>query len=466
MFKALSRSVERRARAPAMAKPTSTPGTVYYILHDKQWTRGVYVGRYSLTDGDDRTEAYIIGIPADGTGPRDEEISLTGGAGDSMTEDHGRGFASLIAIGSLQGCRTRRPHRPVIEWVDQAVPRLDHLERMANDGKLPVASDAPAFVLTDVSAGEDEPDEDDLEKRVRRMAAGRSYAELMSPGKAPVIQRVEPKAPVIRRISEEEVAPRGNERSSTLFPKERSEAELVEILRHLEQRLGRPPAGIRRASGGVGVEVEQRGAERSGYAREEERRSRRSRRRDDSSDSSEEDDEPRTGRRAGKLMAFERMSRRFTKTPGTRWEFVEALAVGAGYSSVNRVELYVTECTKLGRSRYTALLGTLLSRIGAAAADGDCEMAKGLAGASLAFLEMVLLSGDIESSWKTTLLTEPIVTQKNPSMAKALGIPEPGKTTGPHRAKFSAMVPARILEASLESQRQWAQFDLLAKQGL
>ena len=188
-----------------MAKPTRTPGTVYYILHDKQWTRGVYVGR----------------------------------TGDSATEDQGRGFATLIAMGTLQGCRKRRPLRPIIELSDQS---------------------------------------------------------------------------------------------------------------------------IRRASGGGRAEPERRDAGRSEFAREKERRSRRSRRRDDSSDSSEEN-EPRTGRRAGKLMAFERMSRRFAKMPGTQWEFVEALAEGAGYSSVNRVELYVTECTKLRRSRYTALMGTLLSRI-------------------------------------------------------------------------------------------------------
>ena len=374
-----------------MSAARCTPGTVYYAIVNGEWTKVVYVGRYRLSNNE---EAYIMGAPADGTGARDKEVRLVGGGEDSLSRDAGTGFVHLIAVQNLQGFRTRRPGKAIIQWAEEAAPRLDKLEEMANDvSNLPVTSGLDELMLSE-------------------------------------IQR-------------------------------------------LRTAVGRAPTGVQRTAvdrGSYDDDWDRRAEERDdarrsrrGEAERGERRSRR--RRDDSVSSSEEDGTPRRGRGSAKFRTYERLRTTQERRPRDRWMYLEQIASEAGYSGSTKVEMYLTECSKLGKSKVTSYLIAGMSRAGLAAWQGDADSAAGIIAATIGYLDQSYINGDVEGSWRTALLSDPVVVQRNATLAKTLTLPDAGKTSGPHRHKFSPLVPPAVLEASLEMQKQWAAWDQLAKAG-
>ena len=166
------------------------------------------------------------------------------------------------------------------------------------------------------------------------------------------------------------------------------------------------------------------------------------------------------------MRQYEKLRKAFTRRPRSRWTFLEKAADDAGYSGSGsaRVELYLNECTKLGKTKLTSYIASAVARIGQAAAAGESDLAAGLSGCLIGFLDQVWISGDVETSWRTTLLADPIVIQRQPTMTKAAGLPD-GKSQGtlPTRMKFSAAVPMEVLESTLETARQWKSWDDLSK---
>ena len=147
---------------------------------------------------------------------------------------------------------------------------------------------------------------------------------------------------------------------------------------------------------------------------------------------------------------------------------MEKCAAEAGYTGPNAVELYLGECTKLGKARSTAYHAALLARIGHEAANGRSELAAGIAAAALGYLDTLYVLGDAEVAWRTTLTADPVVIQRTPTMPKAMQVPETGakKESGggfSHRLKFSQLIEPEILESTLEAGKQWQAWDALTR---
>ena len=80
----------------------------------------------------------------------------------------------------------------------------------------------------------------------------------------------------------------------------------------------------------------------------------------------------------------------------SRWRHLEGLATKAGYTGNAVVERYVGEATKLGKSKASLYLASLLARCGERAAAGDAKSAAGTAAGALMFYEMLHMYGDVE----------------------------------------------------------------------
>jgi hypothetical protein len=111
----------------------------------------------------------------------------------------------------------------------------------------------------------------------------------------------------------------------------------------------------------------------------------------------------------------------------------------------------------------------MLCRCGTEAAAGRASQAAGVAAGALGYLDMLYTLGDIEMSWRSTLEEDPVIVQRTPTLAKSHGVPEPagagakagGATT--HRLKFSQLIEPEILESTLETGKQWAQWEALTR---
>ena len=100
-------------------------------------TKSVYVGRYRLFG--QKSSSYVLAIPVDGTGLKDELVPLTGGdekeVKGALTE-----HAALIAVLNLSGFRTTAPMKAgqpleFADWGPELSPRLDALQRMADNSE-------------------------------------------------------------------------------------------------------------------------------------------------------------------------------------------------------------------------------------------------------------------------------------------------------------------------------------------
>ena len=82
-----------------------------------------------------------------------------------------------------------------------------------------------------------------------------------------------------------------------------------------------------------------------------------------------------------------------------RWRHLEKLAAKAGYTGEAAVERYVGDTTKLGKSKTSLYLASLLARCGERAAAGDAKGAAGTAAGALMFYELLHQYGDLEVAW-------------------------------------------------------------------
>ena len=132
------------------------------------------------------------------------------------------------------------------------------------------------------------------------------------------------------------------------------------------------------------------------------------------------------------------------------------------------MERYVGDTTKLGKSKATLYLASLLARCGERAAAGDAQGAAGTAASALMFFDMLHVYGDIEIAWLVALENDPMAAQKNPLLEKTLSVPDPaqpqnGKKGAPVRLKFSQLAEPETLEAALEVCKSWVGYDTLAR---
>ena len=175
----------------------------------------------------------------------------------------------------------------------------------------------------------------------------------------------------------------------------------------------------------------------------------------------------RRGGGASKMRAYDRKKKGARKHPMTRWRHLEKLAATAGYVGAAAVERYVGDTTKLGKSKATLYLASLLARCGERAAAGDAQGAAGTAASALMFFDMLHVYGDIEIAWLVALENDPMAAQKNPLLEKTLSVPDPaqtqnGKKGAPVRLKFSQLAEPETLEAALEVCMSWVGYDTLA----
>ena len=168
------------------------------------------------------------------------------------------------------------------------------------------------------------------------------------------------------------------------------------------------------------------------------------------------------------MRAYDRKKKGARKHPMTRWRHLEKLAATAGYVGAAAVERYVGDTTKLGKSKATLYLASLLARCGERAAAGDAQGAAGTAASALMFFDMLHVYGDIEIAWLVALENDPMAAQKNPLLEKTLSVPDPaqpqnGKKGAPVRLKFGQLAEPETLEAALEVCKSWAGYDTLAR---
>ena len=457
--------------------PPATAGTLYFGRVAEDWYKMVFVGKVRVRDSEQT--AYLMAIPAEGDGPRDRRVPLTGGDGEPHPS---HGHARLIAVRSLKGYRFEAPSRVgvVRDWGPELAPRLDALqELMVDEQSHPMDPIRPAeFVFSD-----NDPDTGTQERARGRLELIESSPEL----------------PSIREERAFRPPPRLERGGSDMFGQgplgpEETRALLEQVRRALPPappgRGGRSAAAGARRSGaersgreataGAGASDEsasQGSAPSSDRGRKSERgrdrdRRRRHRRRRSSSSSSESRSSSsgrRRGRGARKIRSYERCRGRFERRPERRWEYLERAATEAGYPHAsNKVELLVTECTKLGKAKGTCYLAAMIARTGAAAAAGQSKLASGLAAATLGYLDTLYVLGDAEVAWRTTLTADPVVIQRTPTMPKAMQVPETGakKESGggfSHRLKFSQLIEPEILESTLEAGKQWQAWDALTR---
>ena len=178
----------------------------------------------------------------------------------------------------------------------------------------------------------------------------------------------------------------------------------------------------------------------------------------------------RTTRRGGvsKLLRYQRKKAAARRKPMERWRHLEKLAAKAGYTGEAAVERYVGDTTKLGKSKTSLYLASLLARCGERAAAGDAKGAAGTAAGALMFYELLHQYGDLEVAWMMALEDDPMVALKNPHLEKTLSVPDPAQAQSAKkgssvRLKFGQLAEPETLDAALEACKSWAGYDALAR---
>ncbi len=469
-------------------------GTVLFGRLDGTPTKAVFVARVRVRTGGDGT-AWMLAVPASATEERAQPVAMTGGSGPEIpTIEH----TKIIALRSLEGWKPTRPKRAqeVRTWKDpETAPRTDALEQllaaMVRDGTgAPLDPVRPEeFHYSDQTGEQTAADAESSSESEGppRAAAGKAIrlevipedgdreeglmaAALKALGKPPQrpghhrSRRSSAEGSVAEsrrgaeRSSREEVG--GGRKSGSGRGRSPSSSESSEDSGSLGQRSSRG-----------GTKHDRRGDRDRDRDRDRGRDRRRRRRSPPGSDSSSS--ESRKGRGSRKIATYEKLKRKFDRKPLDRWRYVEKQAAISGYTGSNAVELYVGECTKLGKARSTAYLGAILSRIGHEAANGRAELAAGLAAGALGFLDTLYVQGEADLAWRTTLGADPIVVSRSPTMPKSQGIPEGGprpkaapqsNVAFAHRMAFSQLIPAEVLEGTLEAGKQWKAWDELTRQ--
>ena len=179
----------------------------------------------------------------------------------------------------------------------------------------------------------------------------------------------------------------------------------------------------------------------------------------------------RSTRRGGasKLRAYEGKKKAARKNPMSRWRHLEKLAAKAGYTGGAAVERYIGDTAKIGKSKSTLYLASLIARCGERAAAGDAQGAAGTAAGALMYFDMLHVLGNIiEVAWLVALEDDPQAALKTQHLEKTLTVPDPGrKQNGKKgtsvRLNFSQLAEAETLEAALEVCKSWAGYDTLAR---
>jgi len=491
-------------------------GTVLYGRLEGKPTKAVFVARVRARSGGEET-AWMLAVPAEPTEERAHPVSMIGGHGEEIP---GTEHTKIIALRSLDAWKPRRPKRAqgVRTWKDpESAPRPDALERllsaMVRDGTgapldpirpeefhysdqtgeqtgagsgseseesqgaaAPTASrlvviaeeeDADEALLTAALKGLGDPPKRPGKHRSRRSSvdgsvaesrrgAGRSSREEAGGGRKHGSGRG--RSPSLSESSEEKASRSGGKdrRRGSKAKKDRAPPS--------------PSDSSPSSSADYGGHKRHRDRDRD-RGRDRDRDRRRRRRSPDSSSSS--GSESRKGRGSRKIATYEKLKRKFDRKPIDRWRYVEKQAALSGYTGSNAVELYVGECTKLGKARSTAYLGAILARIGHEAANGRAELAAGLAAGALGFLDTLYVQGETDLAWRTTLGEDPTIVTRSPTLPKSQGIPENGprpkaaahsNVAFAHRMAFSQLIPAEVLEGTLEAGKQWKAWDELTRQ--
>ena len=152
----------------------------------------------------------------------------------------------------------------------------------------------------------------------------------------------------------------------------------------------------------------------------------------------------------------------------TRWRHLEKLAAKAGYTGGAAVERYIGDTAKIGKSKSTLYLASLIARCGERAAAGDAQGAAGTAAGALMFVDKLHVYGNIEIAWLVALENDPMAAQKNPHLEKTLSVPDPAQAQSAKkgssvRLKFGQLAEPETLDAALEACKSWAGYDALAR---
>ena len=111
-------------------------GKIYYGRLDGVLYKLVYVAEVKVEGLEESTR--ILARAADGTGPRDRLVALTGGNQRDANKEPGRGHVVLLAMRNLRSLR-RRPETLAREdenpqdWGPEVAPRLDALRKLLRD---------------------------------------------------------------------------------------------------------------------------------------------------------------------------------------------------------------------------------------------------------------------------------------------------------------------------------------------
>ena len=467
--------VGTRAASRHREKMVREAGTLVYGRVDQEMTKGVFVARVRIR-GTTTESAWILAIPAKEEDARARKVPMTGGSG---TETPAAEYTVLIAVRSMTGFKPNRPKRGGIHvrtWKDpESAPRLDALQALVNDpDAAPFDPRRPEeFQFSDTDPTTKEWAESGSEDE-DHPAAGRSR---------------KPRLEVVSEEEDEDLLERASRLlgKAPIRPRQKKRRDQDDDSEEEERR-----GAERSRREGAGGERDRKGRERSpsyseassrsrGGRRDRDRGRDRGRRRrrgrgsstDSSSDSRSSKSErtrPTRGHGSRKIATYEKLKANFQRSPKGRWEFLEKQARAAGYSTGNAVELYVGECTKLGKARGTAYIATLLARIGHEAANGRAELAAGLAGAALGFLDSMYLQGEADLAWRATLSGDPVVVARTPALPKQQSLPESnakvagaGSVSINHRSRFSQLIPPEVLEGTLEAGKQWKAWDELTR---
>ena len=153
----------------------------------------------------------------------------------------------------------------------------------------------------------------------------------------------------------------------------------------------------------------------------------------------------------------------------TRWRHLEKLAAKAGYTGGAAVERYIGDTAKIGKSKSTLYLASLIARCGERAAAGDAQGAAGTAAGALLYFDMLHVLGNIiEVAWLVALEDDPQAALKTQNLANTLTVPDPAQAQSRKkgtsvRLNFSQLAEAETLEAALEACKSWAGYDTLAR---
>jgi len=473
----------------------AVPGTLYFGREDQRRCKMVFVGRVRVR-GAEQT-AYMLAVPADGTGPRDRRLPLTGGDEADQAQPPGHGYVRLVARRRLQGLQLTRPDAEDLEeWGPQLAPRLDALETpLLDEASHPM----DPFRPDEFDFSDDGPETEHVP--VLPGPEGLPRFELVpSSPDLPALRDTRTFRPPPRseRARDGEGLAAGVETQrarSALFGQGPLNEETARALLE-EVRMALPGPPKRRGGRAGGEAGRQSGAERSGLGatgagdagrgeseasseesrgrgrdrdRDRDRGRRRRRRGSSSSASSSGSRSPKSGRGARKIRTYEKCVKQFERHPDRRWAHIEQSAEKAGYGhAANKVELLVTECTKLGKSKGTCYLAAMVARTGAAAAAGNSKLASGLAAATLGYLDTLYVMGDPEVAFRTTLTADPVAVLRTPTLPKSQAVPETGakKESGSgfsHRSKFSQLIEPHVLESTLQAGKQWQEWDALTR---